>query len=82
MALTNIRVMRYGWIIVGIGALSIAFHTVVGYSNALFLVPIADTNGWSRMVVSASLSAYSLGMGLCAKRAFLFGPLSFVRITV
>lgn len=56
--------MRYGWIIVGTGVLSIAIHTVVGYSNALFLVPIADTNGWSRMVVSASLSAYSLGTGL------------------
>jgi nitrate/nitrite transporter NarK len=54
----------YGWVIVAVGVLSIAFHTVVGYSNALFLVAIADDTGWSRMVVSGALSVYALGSGM------------------
>jgi predicted MFS family arabinose efflux permease len=55
---------RHGWIVVAAGVVSIAVHTAIGYSSTLFLVAIAENTGWTRSVVSASLSLYSLGSGL------------------
>ncbi len=62
--MTATSAVRYGWVIVAVGVLSIAVHAAVGYSNALFLVPITEDMGWSRTVVSASLSVFALGNGL------------------
>ncbi len=55
---------RYGWVVVGIGLLSLTVHSMVGHSSALFLVAISNATGWSRTVVSTCLSASSLGSGL------------------
>jgi predicted MFS family arabinose efflux permease len=52
---------RHGWLVVAVGIVSIAVHSAVGYSGTVFLVPIAESMGWTRSVVSASLSVYSLG---------------------
>jgi len=57
----------YGWIIVGLSFLTIAFHLTARFSFAIFQVPLIAEFGWTRGALG---SAFALMMGLYA----LLGP--------
>ena len=52
---------RYGWVLVGLGALSIGFQGGILLANSLFLVAIADDTGWPRATISGAISLLVLG---------------------
>lgn len=52
---------RYGWVLAGVGALSIGFEAGIYLANSLFLVAIADDTGWPRATVSGAISLFVLG---------------------
>ena len=52
---------RYGWVLVGLGALSIGFQGGILLANSLFLVAIADETGWPRATVSVAIALLVLG---------------------
>ena len=52
---------RYGWVLVGLGALSIGFQGGSQLANTLFLVAIADDTGWPRATISGAISLLVLG---------------------
>ena len=65
--------MRYGWIVVAVGALMtcVAFGAV--FSLAVFLQPMADATGWSRAGISGAMTLVFLAMGV---GGFAWGTLS------
>lgn len=56
----------YGWVLVGAGALSMAYQAGLVGGRAVFVAAIPDADGWSRASASAAVSALSLGSGLWA----------------
>lgn len=52
---------RYGWVLAGLGALSIGFEAGIYLANSLFLVAIADDTGWPRATISGAISLFVLG---------------------
>lgn len=52
---------RYGWVLAGLGAVSIGFEAGIFLANALFLVVIADDTGWPRTTISGAISLFVLG---------------------
>ncbi|MDP8925075.1 MAG: MFS transporter, partial [Chloroflexota bacterium] len=52
---------RYGWVLVGLGALSIGFQGGILLANALFLVAIAEDTGWPRATIAGAISLLVLG---------------------
>jgi len=65
--------LRYGWIVVAVGALMtcVAFGAV--FSLAVFLQPMADATGWSRAGISGAMTLVFLAMGV---GGFAWGTLS------
>ncbi len=57
----------YGWIIVGLSFLTMAFHLTARFSFAIFQVPLIAEYGWTRGALG---SAFALMMGLYA----MLGP--------
>jgi MFS family permease len=64
---------RYGWVVVAVGALMtcVAFGAV--FTLAVFLQPIADATGWSRVGVSGAMTLDFIAMGV---GGFAWGALS------
>src|SRR6188474_1429895 len=67
------RALRYGWVIVAVGALMtcVAFGAV--FSLAVFLQPMAEATGWSRAGISGAMTLVFLAMGV---GGFAWGALS------
>src|ERR687892_1034621 len=55
--------LRYGWVIVGVGALMGCVAVGAMMSLAVFLQPITEATGWSRAGVSAAMTLSFLVMG-------------------
>ena len=55
--------MRYGWVVVGAGALMGCVAVGAMMSLAVFLQPIAEGTGWSRASVSSAMTLSFLVMG-------------------
>ena len=55
--------MRYGWVVVGAGALMGCVAVGAMMSLAVFLQPITDATGWSRAGVSSAMTLSFLVMG-------------------
>ena len=55
--------MRYGWVVVGAGALMGCVAVGALMSLAVFLQPITETTGWSRTGVSSAMTVSFLVMG-------------------
>lgn len=53
----------YGWVIVGVSFVTMAFHMSATFSFSLFQVPLIEEFGWSRGALSG---AFALSMGLYA----------------
>lgn len=56
----------YGWVVVGAGALSMAYQAGLVGGRAVFVAAIPEESGWSRTGTSAAISALALGSGLWA----------------
>jgi MFS family permease len=65
--------IRYGWVIVGVGALMGCVAVGAMMSLAVFLQPITEATGWSRTGVS---SAMTLGFLVMGAAGFAWGALS------
>ncbi len=65
--------MRYGWVMVAIGALITCVAAGAMFSLAVFLAPITAATGWSRAGVSGAMTLNFLTMGL---GGFAWGALS------
>ncbi|HEX3178951.1 MAG TPA: MFS transporter [Methylomirabilota bacterium] len=63
----------YGWIIVGVGIVVTCVGVGAMLSLSVFLQPMAEAMGWSRMGISTASSLNWLGMGV---GSFLWGALS------
>jgi MFS family permease len=67
------RHMRYGWVMVGIGALMTCVAIGAMFSLAVFLEPMTRDTGWSRAGVSSAMTLNFLAMGIAG---FGWGALS------
>ena len=65
--------LRYGWVIVAVGALMGCVAVGAMMSLAVFLQPITDATGWSRTGVSSAMTIGFLVMGAAG---FAWGALS------
>ncbi len=65
--------LRYGWVIVGVGALMGCVAVGAMMSLAVFLQPITEATGWSRTGVSSAMTISFLVMGAAG---FAWGALS------
>ena len=65
--------MRYGWVMVGIGALMTCVAIGAMFSLAVFLEPMTRDTGWSRAGVSSAMTLNFLAMGIAG---FGWGALS------
>ncbi|HEX6530036.1 MAG TPA: MFS transporter, partial [Burkholderiales bacterium] len=64
---------RYGWVMVGIGALMTCVAIGAMFSLAVFLEPMTRDTGWSRAGISGAMTLNFLAMGLAG---FGWGTLS------
>ena len=64
---------RYGWVVVGVGALMTCVAVGAMFSLAVFLQPITEATGWSRTAVSSAMTLNFLAMGFAG---FVWGALS------
>jgi MFS family permease len=64
---------RYGWVMVGLGALMGCVAVGALMSLAVFLAPIAEATGWSRTGISSAMTVSFLVMGAAG---FAWGALS------
>ena len=64
---------RYGWVVVGVGALMTCVAVGAMFSLAVFLQPITEATGWSRTAVSGAMTLNFLAMGFAG---FAWGALS------
>ena len=64
---------RYGWVMVGLGALMTCIAVGAMFSLAVFLQPITQATGWSTTAVSAAMTLNFLAMGAAG---FGWGALS------
>jgi MFS family permease len=64
---------RYGWVMVGIGALMTCVAIGAMFSLAVFLEPMTRDTGWSRAAVSSAMTLNFLAMGFAG---FAWGALS------
>ena len=64
---------RYGWVMVGLGALMTCVAVGAMFSLAVFLQPMTEDTGWSRAGVSAAMTLNFLAMGAAG---FGWGALS------
>lgn len=64
---------HYGWVIVGVGALTSCVAIGAMFSLAVFLTPMAVDTGWSRTGISSAMTLDFLTMGVAA---FGWGTLS------
>jgi MFS family permease len=71
--MTRASGQAYGWVIVGVGALSTCIGMGALFSLAVFLQPISADTGWSRTAISTALTIAFLAM---AAASFLWGALS------
>jgi MFS family permease len=55
--------MRYGWVMVGIGALMTCVAIGAMFSLAVFLEPMGRDTGWSRAAISGAMTLNFLAMG-------------------
>jgi MFS family permease len=67
------RPERYGWVMVGIGALMTCVAIGAMFSLAVFLEPMTRDTGWSRAGISGAMTLNFLAMGLAG---FGWGTLS------
>jgi MFS family permease len=67
------RQMRYGWVMVGIGALMTCVAIGAMFSLAVFLEPMTRDTGWSRAGISSAMTLNFLAMGIAG---FGWGALS------
>ena len=65
--------IRYGWVIVGVGALMSCVAVGAMFSLAVFLQSMTETTGWTRAGVS---SAMTLGFLVMGAAGFGWGALS------
>jgi MFS family permease len=65
--------ISYGWIVVGLGALMTCVAIGAMMSLTVYLVPIAESTGWSRGGISATATLNFLFMGVAG---FVWGALS------
>ena len=56
--------MRYGWIVVAVGALMTCVVFGAVFSLAVFLQPMADATKWSRAGISGAMTLVFLAMGV------------------
>ena len=71
--MTRASGQAYGWVIVGVGALSTCIGMGCMFSLAVFMQPISAESSWSRTAISAALTIAFLAM---AAASFLWGALS------
>jgi MFS family permease len=64
---------RYGWVMVGIGALMTCVAIGAMFSLAVFLQPMTEATGWSRAAISGAMTLNFLAMGIAG---FGWGALS------
>jgi MFS family permease len=64
---------RYGWVLVGVGALMGCMAVGALMSLAVFLAPITEATGWTRTGVSSAMTVSFLVMGAAG---FMWGALS------
>jgi MFS family permease len=64
---------RYGWVMVGLGALMTCVAVGAMFSLAVFLEPIGRDTGWSRAAISSAMTLNFLAMGVAG---FAWGALS------
>jgi len=64
---------RYGWVMVGIGALMTCVAIGAMFSLAVFLEPMGRDTGWSRAAISGAMTLNFLAMGVAG---FAWGWLS------
>jgi MFS family permease len=64
---------RYGWVLVGVGALMGCVAVGALMSLAVFLAPITEATGWTRTGVSSAMTVSFLVMGAAG---FMWGALS------
>jgi predicted MFS family arabinose efflux permease len=57
---------RYGWVLVLVGALSMAYQAGLVGGRAVFVAAIPEESGWSRAATAAAISSLALGSGLWA----------------
>jgi MFS family permease len=62
----------YGWVIVGLSFVTLAFHITARFSFAILQVPLIAEFGWGRGALGG---AYALGMGIYALTNPLIGSL-------
>jgi MFS family permease len=65
--------LRYGWVVVAVGALMTCVSIGAMFSLAVFLQPMSDATGWSRAGISSAMTLDFLTMGIAA---FGWGALS------
>ncbi|HVY04632.1 MAG TPA: MFS transporter [Burkholderiales bacterium] len=65
--------LRYGWVMVGIGALMTCVAVGAMFSLAVFLDPMTRDTGWSRAGISSAMTLNFLAMGVAG---FGWGALS------
>ncbi len=58
--------LRYGWVVVGAGALISCVAMGSAFSLAIFLQPISADTGWSRTGVSSAATLLFIVMGFSA----------------
>lgn len=64
---------KYGWVMVGIGALTTCVALGAMFSLAVFLEPMTRDTGWSRAAISSAMTLNFLAMGIAG---FGWGALS------
>jgi MFS family permease len=64
---------RYGWVMVGIGALMTCVAVGAMFSLAVFLQPMTEATGWSRAAISGAMTLNFIAMGIAG---FGWGALS------
>ena len=64
---------RYGWVMVGLGALMTCVAVGAMFSLAVFLGPMTEDTGWSRAAISGAMTLNFLAMGIAG---FGWGALS------
>jgi MFS family permease len=64
---------RYGWVMVGLGALMTCVAVGAMFSLAVFLEPMTRDTGWSRTAISSAMTLNFLAMGIAG---FGWGALS------
>lgn len=57
---------RYGWLLVGVGMLSIGFQAALFFASGVLLVAIPEETGWSRTATATALSSLVIGNGIAS----------------